>query len=447
MAISRIDGNQENLTHGRLTTTPTRIDPSTVSYDGILHALDPFCRLPNTKRPGRAFLQTAVTILILVSLVFFSALAHAYLWRRLVSETVLSSAWHKALSTLLLVGAIVLPGTLILGRFVQRAKVSPAAMPAYVWLGIVVYLLICLGAIDLVKWTARKIKTGSVKTPIANPERRVFLSRIAAGASVVGALGTVGYGVHSALGDVTTPRIDVALPRLPRALDGFRIVQLSDMHIGAVLGRPFIDYVVETANAQKPDIVVITGDLVDAPVDLIGPDVAALQGLKSRYGTYFVTGNHEYYANAANWTAFIQKLGIEVLLNRSLSVGDNEASFDLAGIPDNRGGWFNHSHTPDLPRATAGRDPDRELVVLAHRPSAIDWSAEAIAGLQLSGHTHGGQFFPIHLASRLAEPYVSGLHRHNENTQIYVSCGTGFWGPPMRVMAPAEVTTIVLRSV
>ena len=204
---------------------------------------------------------------------------------------------------------------------------------------------------------------------------------------------------------------------------------------------------VEKTNALRPDLVVITGDLVDAPVAHLGPRLAPLARLSARCGVAFVTGNHEYYAGAGEWCAFLRRRGLRVLLNERVAIGDEHpggASFDLAGIPDYNGGRFLRGHEPDLERALLGRDPARELVVLAHQPRQISLARGKGVGLQLSGHTHGGQMWPFGALVMIFQPWIAGFHRAEDGTAIYVSRGTGFWGPPMRVLEPAEIATIVL---
>ncbi|HET6923623.1 MAG TPA: metallophosphoesterase, partial [Anaeromyxobacteraceae bacterium] len=199
-----------------------------------------------------------------------------------------------------------------------------------------------------------------------------------------------------------------------------------------------------------PDLVAITGDLVDGGVPELGAAVAELSRLRSRWGTFFVTGNHEYYSGVEPWLAELRRLGVTVLRNQRVSVGDRDpggASLDLAGIDDWRSRGLAPGHGPDLARALAGRDPARSLVLLAHQPHGVPEATRAGVELQLSGHTHGGQIFPFSLLVGLAYRYVKGLYRHEEGGaagQVYVNRGTGYWGPPMRLLNAPEITRIVL---
>ncbi|HYX90913.1 MAG TPA: metallophosphoesterase, partial [Myxococcaceae bacterium] len=237
--------------------------------------------------------------------------------------------------------------------------------------------------------------------------------------------------------------VAVQLPGLPRALDGFSIVQLSDIHLGNLVERRFLEELVRRANALRPDLVAITGDLVDGNVPTLGPAVAALAELRARSGTFFVTGNHEYYSGDEEWTAFLQRMGVAVLRNRHVRIGDPGASFDLVGVDDWGARRIGRGY--DLEAALAGRDPDQPAVLLAHQPANFREAARKGIGLQLSGHTHGGQVFPFTVFVRLAWEYPAGLYDLGAS-RIYVSRGCGFWGPPMRLGSPPELVKVVLTA-
>lgn len=393
------------------------------------------------------------TILFIAVVLTVLVGGHRYLWVRLVRDTALpprARRWATGAIWALALGLVV---SLFVVRHLPREDAFPLAFAAYSWFGIFVtlcFLLLFTDAPRLLHWVAGRLRLLPRRSEApTDPDRRAFIRRVTAGAVTVAGAGLYGLGVRNALADVEVHRLGVRLERLPKALDGFRIVQLTDVHIGPMIDGRFLEGVVEKANAERPDLVVITGDLVDGSPALIGDDVARLRGLRARYGTWFITGNHEYYSGAPEWIRFLDGLGIETLTNRRVVIGDKGpggASFDLAGIPDRTGVRFVPEHRPDLAATLAGRDPDRELVLLAHRPNPIAEAADLGVGLQLSGHTHGGQFFPVPLLAPLVHPYVQGLHRHGDHTQIYVSPGTGYWGPPMRTMTAAEVTSLTLTA-
>jgi predicted MPP superfamily phosphohydrolase len=325
---------------------------------------------------------------------------------------------------------------------------------AFGWLGLSFYLLLLLAAWDLLRagsylyGFARRGAPPSAAEPAPGAEtRRVFVARSVATGVLAATGGIGGIGVRSALWDITAPQTGVALARFPRALDGFKLALLSDLHIGPLLDGRFLEQLVAETNRQRPDLIVLCGDLVDGKVHEIGAQLAPLARLRAPHGVYFVTGNHEYYSGVEDWLPYLQRLGVRVLLNERVSIGQAAVSFDLAGVPDFRAGHMGRE-APDLARTLRGRDPERELVVLAHQPVEIANSGALGAGLQLSGHTHGGQLYPFGALTSLVQPYIAGLHRHEDtNTQIYVSCGSGFWGPPMRVLAPAEIAVLHLHAV
>jgi hypothetical protein len=236
--------------------------------------------------------------------------------------------------------------------------------------------------------------------------------------------------------------VRVAIDRLTKAKSGYRIVQISDVHVGPTIGRDFIEGIVARINALKPDLVAITGDLVDGSVHELAEHVAPLAKLQAKDGVFFVTGNHEYYSGAEAWIAHLGKLGVRVLRNEHVRIGGDEG-FDLAGIDDASAHGMVNGHGADLHKALAGRDASRACVLLAHQPRGIELADTLGVDLQLSGHTHGGQMIPWNFLVRLQQPFVAGLHKL-ARAQIYVSRGTGYWGPPMRVGAPSEITEIEL---
>lgn len=277
------------------------------------------------------------------------------------------------------------------------------------------------------------------ESPLALPSRRLFVSRVVAGAAAAAAVGTVGYGTYGVLSGPKVKRVTVPLAKLPRAAHGFRIAVVSDIHLGPVLGRGFAQKVVDTINSTQSDLIAVVGDLVDGSVKDLGPAAAPLAQLKARHGVYFVTGNHEYFSGAEQWVAEVRRLGLLPLENARTEL----PHFDLAGVNDISG--EDDGQGPDYARALGDRDRARACVLLAHQPVQIHDAVEHGVDLQLSGHTHGGQLWPGNLIAGAANPTLAGLERYGD-TQLYVSRGAGAWGPPTRVGAPSDVTVIELAS-
>jgi len=237
--------------------------------------------------------------------------------------------------------------------------------------------------------------------------------------------------------------VTIPLDDLPAALDGFTIVQISDLHIGSTIRRDFVQPVVDRANKLNPDVIALTGDIVDGYVDQLAGEVAPLAGLRARHGVYLVTGNHEYYHGADAWIAAFRRLGLLPLMNEHAVLEHNGAALVVAGINDFSANNSTHHHVSD-PRAALFECPDgAPKILLAHQPRSASAVQAAGADLQLSGHTHGGQFWPWNYFVRLQQPYIAGLHRLGR-MWVYTSRGTGYWGPPKRFGAPSEITLITL---
>lgn len=238
--------------------------------------------------------------------------------------------------------------------------------------------------------------------------------------------------------------VDVPIRNLPAALHGFSIVQISDVHVGPTIKRGYVDAIVDAANGLDADVIAITGDLVDGSVPQLAADVQPLAKLTARHGVYFVTGNHEYYSGEPAWTRELQRLGLKVLTNEHVVVARGESALVVAGVTDYSAHHFNPQHRSDPAAALIGAPANAAVrILLAHQPRTASAAASAGFDLQLSGHTHGGQFWPWNLFVPLQQPFTAGLHRLNQ-LSIYVSRGTGYWGPPKRFGAPSEITRIRL---
>ncbi|MFJ3968573.1 metallophosphoesterase [Streptomyces parvus] len=279
----------------------------------------------------------------------------------------------------------------------------------------------------------------SAPAPTPHPSRRLFVSRVVGGAAAAAGLATVGYGAYGVLRGPSVRRITVPLAKLPRAAHGFRIAVVSDIHIGPILGRAHTRRIVDTINATSPDLVAVVGDLVDGSVADLGSAAEPLAALRARHGSYFVTGNHEYFSGAEQWVDHVRELGLVPLENARVEI----AGFDLAGVNDIAG--ETEGQGPDFGSALGDRDRGRAAVLMAHQPVVIHDAVEHGVDLQLSGHTHGGQLWPGNLLAELANPTVAGLERYGD-TQLFVSRGAGAWGPPVRVGAPSDITVVELAS-
>ncbi|MFD9971451.1 metallophosphoesterase [Streptomyces sp. NPDC059011] len=275
--------------------------------------------------------------------------------------------------------------------------------------------------------------------PAAGVSRRLFVARIVGGAAVAAAAGTVGHGTYGVLRGPSVKRVTVPLAKLARGAHGYRIAVVSDIHLGPVLGRAHTLRIVDAINATQPDLVAVVGDLVDGSVADLGSAAEPLAGLRARDGSFFVTGNHEYFSGADAWVDHVRELGLTPLRNDRVEI----AGFDLAGVDDVAG--EREGQGPDFARALGDRDRSRAAVLLAHQPVVIHEAVRHGVDLQLSGHTHGGQLWPANYIADLANPTLAGLERYGD-TQLYVSRGAGAWGPPVRVGAPSDITVVELAS-
>lgn len=407
-------------------------------------------------------------------LVFFailgvlSVLSHVYLYRRIFRDTSGHPGWRKAGVIGLAALCLLMLGSRALAFVLPERVMLALATVGWTWMGAAVYLILALfmigSARSLVSLfrgrrsqpapAAAASPPAPAQAPASEPapapapvsqERRQFLARATASGALLATGGFVGYGTWRAFHPPVINRLAIRLPGLPKALDGFTLVQVSDIHVGPVIQRRFMDAMVDQCNALKPDLVCITGDLVDGSVDELGHAVGALTNLRARHGAYFCTGNHEYYSGDEEWTAALERMGIPVLRNRHVSIGEPGASFDLVGVDDWSAGRSGSPHRYDLEKAVAGRDPERASVLMAHQPANWREASKAGIGLQLSGHTHGGQFFPFTLVVSAIWEHAAG-HFEENGHHLYVSRGTGFWGPPVRIAAPPEIVHVTLLS-
>jgi predicted MPP superfamily phosphohydrolase len=389
------------------------------------------------------------------------ALIHLYLWKRLVRDTTAPGRVRQVGGIVVAALGVLVIGTVLGSRIVGPPASSWFAWPGFIWLALMAYLFLFLAILEiprlaLRRWVRRAPLVATAMPNTATPERdmatrgrdtttwgrdtrRVFLARASAVVAGVASAGVVGGGMVSALGPPEIDRLSIPLRRLNPGLAGYRIAVVADIHLGPLRGRGHTERIVRMINETEPDLVAVVGDLVDGTVAELGNAVEPLRDLVSRNGTFFVTGNHEYYSGYAPWVADLERLGVNVLRNERTAISRGDAVFDLAGINDVNG--RSYADAPDIGKALAGRDTGRPVVLLAHQPVQVSDAASHGVDLQLSGHTHGGQLYPFHYVVRLSQPSVSGLSKV-DNTWLYVTRGAGFWGPPVRVGAVPEITVL-----
>jgi predicted MPP superfamily phosphohydrolase len=360
------------------------------------------------------------------------ALLHLYIGWRIAPQ--LPGAWGAAA----FVGALLLIGTLIPAAFLGRRAHDRAAADRWSWagmlaLGILGILLVLTLARDLLLLLTWPLPVTSLAVPTA------------AAVPVLAALLTL-WAFANARRTARIKRVDVPIAHLAAELQGFTIAQITDIHVGPTVKRRYVQGIVDAVNKLDADAVAITGDLVDGRVQDLHPDVAPLAALRSRHGSFFVTGNHEYYSGATAWVAHLRGLGIRVLMNEHVVLEHGGARLVLAGVTDPGAHHFEPRERSDPQSALAGAPADAApRVLLAHQPRSAAAAAAAGFDLQLSGHTHGGQIWPFNFFVPLQQPYTAGLHRL-QRLWVYTSRGTGYWGPPLRLGAPSEITLLRLVS-
>ncbi len=432
---------------------------------------------------------------------------HWYLWKRLVKDTTTTRRGRRIGTAAIITLAVALRAAFIVPRAIGAKASWIIPLVGYMWLAVLFYLLVILLVLEIPRLIANRVwartpvradapdaaavaepvhaAAQSVQTALAepglavpaaggtgepatgpvtsasagqsggaqpsgdeqvkdsgpvDPSRRLLIARGAAIFAGLTAVGITGYGVRTALGEPVLKRVQIPLAKLPRSLDGYKIALVSDIHLGPLTGVEHSRRIVRSINGMNADLIAVVGDLVDGSVAELADEAAPLRELSSRDGAYFVTGNHEYFSGAEEWLVEVDRLGMRPLQNERLEI----RGLTLAGVNDLSGGDLGQGG-PDFAKALDGRDPAKPVVLLAHQPIQAFEAAKHGVDLQLSGHTHGGQMVPFNLLAGLQQPVISGLG-DVDGTQVYVTNGAGFWGPPVRVGAPPDITLIELRS-
>jgi predicted MPP superfamily phosphohydrolase len=356
------------------------------------------------------------------------ALLHVYIgWSLLPALHLSASGWAAGI-LLLATSALLVPlGMFARFLFSGQALVDRLALTGTLLMGLFSTLFVLTLLRDLVRWTLSPTLVSD--TALAVPILALLVTFI-------------GYINVRRLPRVVT--VEIPLENLPPELTGFTLVQISDIHVGSTIKRAYVEAIVHRVNHLNADVVVITGDVVDGSVAQLSADTAPLARLSARQGCFIVTGNHEYYSGAAAWVAEFRRLGLTPLMNAHVVLTHKGASLVLAGVTDFNAELFDATQKSDPAAALAGSPAGVPRILLAHQPRSADAAEAAGFDLQLSGHTHGGQFWPWNHLVRLQQPYTAGLHRHGR-LWVYTSRGTGYWGPPKRFGAPAEITRIRLQ--
>lgn len=363
------------------------------------------------------------------------ALLHFYIGSRLLPALPIGTAGRVAGGLLLMLSCVLMPMALMARSIKRQPWSDRLAWAGYLTMSVFssLFLLTLIRDITLV--------LAALFAPVAL--RAGFTMASAIAVPVLTALATL-IGLVHALRRARVIDVEVPIRNLPAALQGFTIAQISDIHVGPTIKRGYLDAIVDAVNGLNADVIAVTGDLVDGSVRDLSPHTAPLARLSARHGAYFVTGNHEYYSGERAWTAEITRLGLRVLANEHVMLQHDGAPLLLAGVTDYGSHQFNPAQRSDPAAAMAGAPTaSGPKILLAHQPRSAPAAAAAGFDLQLSGHTHGGQFWPWNLFVRLQQPFTAGLHRLN-HLWIYISRGTGYWGPPNRFGVPSEITRVRL---
>jgi predicted MPP superfamily phosphohydrolase len=382
-------------------------------------------------------------------LLTFALVGFAYINARLITPMNWPAAWKSAASILLGL-MLLLP---ILSMFMLRTLEGVShriAWVTYVSMGLLSFVFTLLVIRDLavlggkgINWLLAKFSADGID--LFRPSRREFLLQTT-NLGILGAAGVLtAYGVYQARRAPGIVHVAIPIKNLPKAFEGFRLAQITDIHAGLTVKRDWIETVAQQVDALKPDLIAFTGDLVDGSVAELRDDVAPLAELRAPHGKYFVTGNHEYYSGVEPWLREVERMGYRALNNEHELVQRNGSSIVLAGVTDYSGGTFSPRHASDPEKAVAGAPSDTVKILLAHQPRTLSAAEPLGFDLIITGHTHGGQFFPWNLLATLGQPYIKGLNRRN-GAWIYVSMGTGYWGPPVRLGTRSEITLFTLTA-
>ncbi|MEX1140576.1 MAG: metallophosphoesterase [Bacteroidota bacterium] len=395
-----------------------------------------------------------VLIFFLIVVVILGG-GYAYIGWRLIASSSLTGTW-SLFAWITLIALFVIPPiafSLQINR-IENSFTDFLAWASYLSMGFVSMVFTLLVFRDIIHLTSAGIQkiliaakdffqSASLAALNADPGRREFLFQASNVVIIAGGGLLTGYGLYEARRKPAVLEVAVPIKNLPADLEGFRILQVTDIHAGLTVKRPFVEMVAEQMEGISADLIAMTGDLVDGTVRHLREHVEPFKHLSAPSGQFFITGNHEYYSGVEPWIEEVDRLGYTVLLNEHRVIKRGNASILLSGITDYSAGDFDRTRPSDPARSVEGAPRTDVRILLAHQPRSIFAAQPFKFDLQISGHTHGGQFFPWNFLAAVGQPYISGLHKH-ENTWVYVSKGTGYWGPPVRLAARSELTILTL---
>ena len=379
----------------------------------------------------------------MIFFIFFSTVllsVYSYVGWRLVWTLQAPSLYKFSLMAIILLFYLLIISTFIFYfNNIENNITRIIAWLGYAGLGTFSLLFFVQIFVDLILF----IKTIFVGSNNFDPHRRAFLGLSAK--TIVGSIAGIGsiWGMYQALKEPVIKRVEIKVEGLPESLKGLHMAQITDLHVSSMITGKFVERVARKIQKLNADMLFFTGDAADGSVQSYGKHLNSLAEIKPKYGKYFVTGNHEYYSDMNGWLQLIEGLGFKILINESQNIVVNDATIMITGIPDRSGGHFSSFHKTDMEKAVGGMNPSDLKILLAHQPGDVEHATEYGFDLQLSGHTHGGQYFPFSLLVQMVHPFLKGLHKR-KNTWVYINQGTGYWGPPLRIGTEPEITDIVL---
>ncbi|XP_051787650.1 transmembrane protein with metallophosphoesterase domain [Erpetoichthys calabaricus] len=396
----------------------------------------------SVEQQTRSQLLRLQMLLLLSSLMLIGSM---YIWKRLNFLLSQGCLWQVSVLFFLVMAHL----SFFTLLFLVSEEPHPIAMVAYTCLGSWVLLVFFLFIFSIVEQCHKLIRNRLATGPtaaVSGSNRTVLLALAVTLALTV-------IGLYNGARPPAVVRVQITVDKLPSSLNNLRLALLSDIHLGPTVGRNKLERVVRMVNELQPDIVAIVGDLTDSQVVNLQTASEPLRELKTKLGTYFVTGNHEYYTvDVSNWFSYLKMLNVQPLHNTNVRIGPVERSDEwlcLAGVDDVEAHLLRYpGHGMNLERALDGCGPDRAIILLAHQPTAAKKALQMRPDISLilSGHTHGGQIFPFTIAAYLFNPYFSGLYKVGERNFVYVTPGTVYYGIPMRIASRAEITEITLKS-